>query len=177
MTQSGIALEEMEKFVIRFTDLPNRVSPVRLLDMALPECERKRYPVVGRSTEQNWFDKKVGEVESFNLNFISCEPNCGIGLHAHESDEAFVILTGNWRISFGESTPSEIELQPFDVVSVPPNIMHGATNISDSTAFLLAIQGAHRGATIEWSQQLVDRVREIGIGATSIEHPGSKIDS
>ena len=177
MTQSGIALEEVEKFVIRFTDLPNRVSPVRLLDMGLPEYERKRYPVVGRSTEQSWSDKRVGEVEAFNLNFISCEADCGIGVHAHESDEAFVILTGNWLISFGESNPTEIELQPFDVVSVPPNIMHGATNISDSKAFLLAVQGAHRGATIEWSQQLVDRVRAIGIGAKSIEHPGSRIDS
>ena len=50
-------------------------------------------------------------------------------MHAHESDEAFVILTGNWLISFGESSPTEVELQPFDVVSVPPKIMHGATNI------------------------------------------------
>ena len=47
MTSENVSLEEMEKFVIRHKDLPNRVSPVRLQDMVLPQFERKRYPVTG----------------------------------------------------------------------------------------------------------------------------------
>ena len=51
MNPKDVSVEEMEKFVIRYKDLPNRVSPVRLLDMALPEYERNRFPVLGRSSE------------------------------------------------------------------------------------------------------------------------------
>ncbi len=172
MGANEFSSEEIEKFVVRYNDLPNRVSPVRLLDMALPEFERKRYPVVGRSTEQSWSDKRVGEVEDFNLNFISCDPKCGIASHAHDSDEAFVILTGRWSISFGESNVTHIEVEHYDVVSVPPNVMHGLTNLSNSESFLLAVQGAHRGATIEWSSQLIERVRALGLDVASVEHPG-----
>ena len=151
MTTDNLSLDEMEKYVIRHKDLPNRISPIRLLDMALPQFERKRYPVTGRSTEQSWSDKRVGEVEAFNINFVSCDANCGIGTHAHDSDEAFVILTGRWSIRFGETGDQEIELEPYDLIAVPPNIMHGVTNIADSESYLLAVQGAHRGATIQWS--------------------------
>ncbi|PPR17283.1 MAG: hypothetical protein CFH37_01194 [Alphaproteobacteria bacterium MarineAlpha9_Bin7] len=175
MDATELSSEEMEKFVIRFKDLPNRVSPVRLVDMALPEFERKRYPVVGRSTEQSWPDKRVGEVEAFNLNFVSCNPKCGIAVHAHDSDEAFVILTGRWLISFGESNVTDIEVEPYDVVSVPPNVMHGLTNLSNSESFLLAAQGAHRGAAIKWSPRLVERVRALGLDAASVEHPGQTV--
>ena len=173
MGANEFSSKEIEKFVIRYKDLSNRVSPVRLLDMALPEFERKRYPVVGRSTEQSWSDKRVGEVDAFNLNFISCDPRCGIAIHAHDSDEAFVILTGRWLISFGESNITDIEVEPYDVVSVPPNVMHGLTNLSNSDSFLLAVQGAHRGATIQWSPQLIERVRALGLDVASVEPPGS----
>jgi len=172
MNPNELSLEEVEKCVIRFKDLSNRGSPVRLLDMALPEFERKRYPVVGRSTEQSRPDKRVGEVEAFNINFVSCCPKCGIAVHAHVSDEAFVILTGRWLISFGESDAKEIEVQPYDMVSVPPNVMHGVTNVSDSESFLLAVQGTHCGSTIEWSPRLVERLRALGLGVASAEHPG-----
>lgn len=162
----------MEKYAIRYRDLPNRISPVRLLDMALPRFERKRYPVTGRSTEQNWPDKQVGEVESFNINFVSCEAGRGIGAHAHDTDEAFVILTGRWSVSFGETGDREIELEPFDMIVVPPNVMHGVTNVSDSEAMLIAVQGAHRGATIRWSPRVVEQVRALGLDASAVEFPG-----
>ena len=172
MSSDDLSLEEMEKYVIRYKDLPNRISPVRLLAMALPEFERKRYPVTGRSTEQSWSDKRVGEVEAFNINFVSCDAKCGIGAHAHDSDEAFIVLTGRWAVSFGEAGDQEIELEPFDMISVPPNIMHGVTNLADSESFMLAVQGAHRGATIQWSSKVVEQVRALGQEAEAVEHPG-----
>ena len=164
--------EEMEKYVVRYKDLPNRISPVRLLDMALPRFERKRYPVTGRSAEQNWSDKRVGEVESFNINFVSCEAGHGIGAHAHDADEAFVVLTGRWSVSFGEAGDREIEIAPFDMIAVPPNVMHGVTNISDSEALLIAVQGAHSGATIRWSPRVVEEARALGLDADAVEFPG-----
>ena len=172
MTSEDVSLEEMEKFVIRHKDLPNRVSPVRLQDMVLPQFERKRYPVTGRSTEQSWPDKRVGEVEAFNINFVSCEAKCGIGAHAHDSDEAFIVLTGRWAVSFGEAGDQEVELEPFDMITVPPNIMHGLTNLADSESYLLAVQGAHRGATIQWSSNVIEQVRALGLDAKTVEYPG-----
>ena len=172
MTSDNLSLEEMEKYVIRYNDLPNRISPVRLLDMALPQFERKRYPVTGRSTEQSWTDKRVGEVEAFNINFVSCDAKCGIGSHAHDSDEAFIVLTGRWAVSFGEEGNLEIELAPFDMITVPPNIMHGLTNLADTESYMLAVQGAHRGATIQWSSKVVEQVRALGQDAEAVEYPG-----
>ena len=172
MTTDNLTLEEMEKYVIRYNDLPNRVSPVRLMDMALPQFERNRYPVTGRSTEQGWPDKRVGEVEAFNINFVSCEAKCGIGAHAHDSDEAFIFLTGRWAVNFGEAGDQEIEMEPFDLITVPPNVMHGVTNLADTESYMLAIQGAHRGATIQWSSKIVEQVRALGLDADPVQHPG-----
>lgn len=164
--------EEMEKYVVRYKDLPNRISPVRLLDMALPRFERKRYPVTGRSAEQNWSDKRVGEVESFNVNFVSCEAGCGIGAHAHDTDEAFVILTGRWSVSFGEAGDRAIELEPFDMIVAPPNVTHGVANVSDSEALLIAIQGAHGAAAIRWSPRVVEEAQALGLDVGAVEFPG-----
>ncbi len=172
MTSMDLSREEMERYVIRYRDLPNRISPVRLLDMALPRFERKRYPVTGRSAEQSWSDKRVGEVEAFNINFVSCEAGHGIGAHAHDSEEAFVVLTGRWSVNFGDAGDREVELEPFDMIAVPPNVMHGVTNVSDSEAYLIAVQGAHRGAKIRWSSRVVEEVRALGQDANAVEHPG-----
>ena len=58
------------------------------------------------------------------------------------------------------------------MITVPPNIMHGVVNLSDSESYMLAVQGAHRGATIQWSSKVVEAVRALGIDADAVEYPG-----
>jgi hypothetical protein len=50
--------------------------------------------------------------------------------------------------------------------------MHGVTNLADAESYLLAVQGAHRGATIQWSSKVVEQVRALGMDAVEVEYPG-----
>lgn len=165
------ARPELDEHVVRFADLAQHESPYHPFDMQLPRYERKRYSVVGRPAEQAGAPKGVHEVKDFSVVYIACEPGKGIGAHAHATPEVFIPLSGNWRLTLGEE---ELMLGPWDVLSVPPDVMHGAENVSEQQAWLLVINAGHAGAKIHWAPELLAEIKAQGLRAEASEEPGRR---
>lgn len=163
---------EIDACVVRFSELDGRESPFHPFDMQLARFDRKRYSVIGRPAEQKGEARAVNRVEGFSVVYIRCEAGKGIGAHGHATAEVFIPLSGRWKVTFGAEGEREVELGPWDVISVPPDVMHGAVNVSDEDGWLMAINAGQAGAPIRWAPKLVEEIRALGKEAAESETPG-----
>jgi quercetin dioxygenase-like cupin family protein len=158
----------LEDCIVRFKDLPNRRSTFQPLDTTVPKYERERYAVVGRGAEGTTNGKKTAEVKDFSIVYVKLEPGKAIGDHAHATSEVFLPLTGRWEVGInGETTI----LEPFDIISVPPNVMHSLVNVGDTTAYLMSVNAGGAGAPIQWARKVLDEVRAAGGKVSEMDYP------
>lgn len=162
----------LEDCVVRFGELAAHESPYHPLDMQLPRYDRKRYSVIGRPSEQAGAVASGRQVKEFSVVYIRCEPGKGIGAHGHATSEVFIVMSGRWKITGGAAGEHEVELGPWDVISVPPDLMHGAVNVSDEDGWLMAINAGQAGAKITWAPELLAELRAQGGKAAESEAPG-----
>ncbi len=172
MTDDHDTTADIERHVLRFRDLDGRESPWRPIDTMLSRFDRRRYSVIGRPAEGTGQGKSVDDIEAFNVTYLSCEPGKGIGGHAHATPEVFIPMTGRWSVTLGAEGGQEVILEPWDIISVPPDEMHGAVNISDETGWIMTINAGHGGARIRWAPDLLEEVRALGVDVSDAEQPG-----
>ena len=166
---------DIEAHVLRFRDIEQRESPYRPIDMLLERFERKRYAVLGRPAEQKGEITPLDQVEAFNITYLKCEPGKGLATHGHSTPEAFIVMAGRWRITLGPHAEQETVLEPFDIISVPPNLMHGAEVVGEETGWMMTINAGHGGAKLFWPRELVEEIRATGADVSDIEVPGEGI--
>lgn len=166
------AAPDIEAHVLRFRNIAERESPYRPIDMLLERFDRKRYAVIGRPTEQKGDATPLDQVEAFNITYLQVEPGKGLATHGHPTPEAFIVLAGKWKITMGMNAEQETILEPFDIISVPPNEMHGAENIGDETGWMMTINAGHGGAKLFWPPDLVEEIRATGANVSEVEIPG-----
>lgn len=162
----------IEDCIVRFAELGAQESPYRPLDMQLARYDRRRYSVIGRPSEQAGAVAKGRQVKEFSVVYIKCEPGKGIGAHGHATSEVFIVMSGRWRITGGDEGEHQAELGPWDVISVPPDLMHGAVNVSDEDGWLMAINAGQAGAPIRWAPAVLAEIRAEGKEAAESEAPG-----
>ena len=69
-----------------------------------------------------------------------CPPGDKPLLHAHHyTIETFMCLTGRFRIRWGSQADHHIDLDPHDMIAMPPGVDRQFENISDEEALLLVI--------------------------------------
>lgn len=163
---------DMETHVLRFRDLAGRESSYRPIDMLLSRFERDRYSVIGRPAEQSGPRTPLDEVDAFNATYLKCAPGKGIGAHAHATPEVFIVMSGKWSVTLNVDGEQETILEPWDIIAVPPNAMHGAVNISDEVGWLMTINAGHGGAKLYWAPNLVEEIRSMGVNVEETEIPG-----
>lgn len=171
----NIEAPNIEAHVLRFSDIDQRESPYRPIDMLLERFERKRYAVLGRPSEQKGEITPLDQVEAFNITYLKCEPGKGLATHGHTTPEAFIVMAGKWKITLGVNAEQETILGPFDIISVPPNEMHGAEVIGDETGWMMTINAGHGGAKLFWPPDLVEELRATGADVSEVEIPGESL--
>ena len=74
-------------------------------------------------------------------------------------------LTGKWKIFWGDDEDTHfVILEPFDVASIPPNLMRGFRNIGDEEALLLGtIAGTDPGG-VHWRDDVLAKASRLGHG-------------
>lgn len=166
---------DIERCVMRFGGLDGKESAYKPIDMLLPQFDRRRFAVVGRPKETTENPSPLDTVDAFNLTYLECAPGKGIGTHAHATPELFIPMSGRWRVTLGENAEQETILEPWDIISVPPDEMHAATNISDETGWLMTVNAGFGGAKIRWASDVVEQVRELGHDAAEEEQPDENV--
>lgn len=121
-------------YVVRAKELqPTRGAPP---DARLPRFVRDRFMVLGRRSERANGDTGPAVNAGINLAYVKCEPGKGFCSHKHPDCEIFVVLSGSWRI---DVAGSEVTVGPMDVVAVPGDVFHAATNVGEEAAFMMSI--------------------------------------
>jgi quercetin dioxygenase-like cupin family protein len=164
--------DELETSIIRFDGIGARKSSYRPRDMLLPRFERDRYSVIGRPGEGSTKGTALGDVKGFSVVYLRCEPGKGLASHAHQSAEVFIVMSGQWEI---DVQGTKTVLNPWDVISVTPDVFHGARNISDQPACIMAINEGHAGVPIRLDPAILAEIGAAGHIVSDPEYPpGSK---
>ncbi len=164
---------DIERCIVRFDDIEARRSGYEPFDMRLERFARARYAVVGRPAEGTTAGTPLSAPTSFTVVYLKCEPGKGVGMHAHATAEVFIPMSGSWRVVVEGGVTTT--LRAWDVLSVPPNVMHGLENVSDGPAFVMAINQADAsagGAPIRFDPALIQELRERGEDVSEVEIPG-----
>ena len=165
MTKQVISVEEFERTrVARFSKLEGSSRP--MLDAVIPGQEREIYQVIGKGVSEDPEQKiPIADNNGFNVAIVRCAPGKGTLHHDHQTNEVFMSLTGKWKIFWGEDEDSHsVILEPFDVASVPPNLMRGFRNVGDAEGLLLAtIAGTDPGA-VQWRDDVLAEASRLGHG-------------
>ena len=161
MSKRTVTVEEMRTRVARFAEAT--FSEGAFLDSVLPEYQRKIINVIGGGvTEDPSMRAAITEVDGFHIGYIMATKGNGAALHNHKTVEVFMPLTGRWEIYWGEDGEESVELDRFDVISVPVGVMRGFRCLTDEESVLFAINGGTDPGKVTWPQSLLDRARAVG---------------
>lgn len=158
--------EEMASRVARWKNL--KPSKQAYVDTRLPDHIRDTYNVIGRGvTEDPDLAPAVTDARYFGITYIRAEPGKGAALHAHETIEAFIPLTGKWSAYWGANGDREVILDTFDVASFPPGVLRGFKNVGDEPALLMAIIGSKPdtgdGGSVAWAEKVLEEAEKTGL--------------
>ena len=147
MQHSDPTVEEMEARTIRFSaELPDfhkvhesksgipgevfdRFAPNHVFPLIIPEGYKGR-------AEGAALTGPKGLV----LDLTICPPHDGPILHRHhKTTENFMCLSGAFEISWGNKGEHSIQLNQYDLCSVPPGVFRTFKNITDDPAWLLVL--------------------------------------
>ena len=162
MTDKHVTMDEMTARTARFEQLS--ASKQAFVDTRIPEHERVIFNVIGAGvTEDPALAPAIASAEGFNVTYIGADPGKGAALHSHPTVEVFIPMSGRWAVYWGDDGEQEIELGPWDVVSVPTGIMRGFRNDSGEDAVLLAILGGTDPGRVTWAESIVVAARIRGV--------------
>lgn len=149
---------EMQARVARFDDL--QASDLSFIDSLIPGHERDLLSVIGAGvTEDAGLKPAIEAADNFHIDYIRAEPGCGAALHAHDTEEVFVVISGQWRFSWGDDGAEGVEIGERDVISVPAHVMRSFRNMGDKTHLLLSVLGGKNPGPVTWSPQVLDQAK------------------
>jgi len=149
-----VGMAEMLTRVARFKNLT--ASTEAFVDTLVPGHERKIYNVIGGGvTEDAALAPAIPHAQDFHVTFIAAEPGKGAALHAHPTIEAFMPLSGQWSVYWGDEGEQEIVLGPWDFISVPVGVMRGFRNVGTEHAHLMSILGGTDPGRVSWAPQVL----------------------
>jgi len=153
--------QRKETTIVRFNEL--KAATMSPPDTELPQYRRERYTVLGRAAERAPATPGANADVDISFGLMKCTSGTGNGSHAHGRWEIFIILAGRWKMTLEggplEGGEHELELGPWDVIVLPPNVFHAATNISDGDAWLMALNPDGKGQPFTLHPSLIRELK------------------
>ena len=145
-------------------------STQAFLDNHLPGHARENINVIGLNVTENTDDPALAPLiaapaHGFSVGYIRARKGEGAALHAHETEEVFIPVRGQWEIYWLEGeTEQAVTLDVGDVVNVPTGIYRGFRCASDDPdALLLAVVGGPDAGKPAWHPSVLERARAAGL--------------
>lgn len=166
---------DMSGRIVRFKELirPENAVPVMFIDSVLPGHQRMNWAVIGDTASENPdFKPAITAPHKFQIGVFMCPPNSGPAWHTHDYIELFMPLGGKWRFHWGSdpdgAEDGHADLEPFDMISLPPGVWRAFENISDQAAFCFAVLEPHEvfaGKDPYWGTQVIRQAAALGFAA------------
>lgn len=158
---------QMQERVARFRSLKG--SARTFVDTHIPGHERTLYSVIGAPGgsdvhEDPEFRPAIPHAQNFVMDYIKAPPGCGAALHAHDSEEVFVAITGRWEVNWGDEGECKVVLEERDVISVPPFVMRAFKNLGERENILLSVLGGKNPSRVKWANKVAREAQERGVG-------------
>lgn len=167
MDISNVSVSEMEQFVARFSELHG--SEEAFVDSRLPGHRRFKVNIVGmgvvEATDKPELRPNIPlPAKGFNLGMIQAEQGNGAALHAHETEEVFMPLIGDWEVYWDtKEGEKSITLNPFDSISIPQGVYRGFRHVSEGKGTLLTIIGGPEAGRVDWHPTITEAAADSGL--------------
>jgi len=159
-----VSKEEMLKFVARRSAMKS--SDKAYVDVLLPNHGREIFNILGPGVSENPSDVNlkpaISGVPDFNLAYVRNKPGERGALHAHDTTEVFIPMSGRWQIIWGDEEEHSLELEEGDVIAIPPGVFRCFKNIGTTEQWMLAILAGEKHGRLVWPKKVLDQVRDIG---------------
>jgi hypothetical protein len=140
------------------------------IDCRTPGSDRKdNYSFIGPGVSQNP-DQHVNlrEPHGFNLGAAGMPHGTTNSLHLHFTAEVFINFDGDYELRWGpDGRQGEYRSVDGDVVSVPPWIFRGFTNVGPDEGILLTVLGRDDTGGIIWGPPVLEDAAEHGLYLTA----------
>lgn len=167
MERPSLTEDQMETYVARFATL--RGAEEAFIDSRLPDCKRKKICIIGKGVVE-----KIGNPDlapniplpayGFNLGMIQAEYGKGAALHAHDTEEAFVPLVGQWEVIWLDGdVQRKLVLDPFDTIHVPKHVFRGFRYVGEGTGSLLTLIGGPDAGKVAWHPDVIAAAEGSGL--------------
>jgi hypothetical protein len=127
--------EDMLKRVARF--LERHADPGAFPD--LKEQGGKRSVAYLISPGETGGPAPIGQPHGFHLSVSTLSKGIRPTVHSHPYSEVFMPLNARFLILWGEHLEESLELQPFDLISVPAGVFRTFENLDDHDGHMMAI--------------------------------------
>jgi hypothetical protein len=88
--------------------------------------------------------------------------------HRHGRSQVLLVKSGTWRVTLNDGADEQsVDLGPWDTLSVPVGAWRRITNVGDSAAELVVVNGGDGRVPLEWAPEVVDAARDAGVGRDS----------
>ncbi|MGD9943973.1 MAG: hypothetical protein AB7L76_15655 [Burkholderiaceae bacterium] len=81
----------------------------------------------------------IQQAHGFHLSISTLAPGVRPTVHSHPYNEVFMPLNARFRIFWGEGLAEWLDLEPFDVLSVPPGVFRTFENLDREPGHMMAI--------------------------------------
>jgi quercetin dioxygenase-like cupin family protein len=175
MATQDVKADPMQGRIARWAEIRRKGVPVMFIDSVLDGHYRMNYSVVGDTASENPdYEVAIDAPHLFQIGMFEAPPGNGPGWHTHAYVELFMPLTGKWRFVYGEDPddPEEnvtaVVLEPWDIISFPPQLYRRFENASDANAVGFAVLDPHDVFTARdpiWPDWMVSRAAAAGLAA------------
>lgn len=127
--------EEMLSRVARFSQ--RQADPGAFPDLKQQGMQRSvSYRV---SPGQTGGPAPISQPHNFHLSISTLSKGIRPTVHSHPYNEVFMPLNAHFRLHWGEDLDQSIDLEPFDLVSVPAGVFRTFENLDEQDGFMVAI--------------------------------------
>jgi mannose-6-phosphate isomerase-like protein (cupin superfamily) len=141
-----------------------RWSRSPFLSSSLPGGGAELALVVGFGmTEDRDQEPRVCNPHGFNVAWLRAEPGEGMLRHRHHVPQVLMAKDGGWKVWLGDDlTQVEVELGPWDMLSIPPGSWRRFANTGSGSAEMVVVNGGDGRVGLEWDPDVVARARDQG---------------
>ncbi|MEM9529773.1 MAG: cupin domain-containing protein [Pseudomonadota bacterium] len=150
--------------LVRYSDLiPCRSA---FIDTRTPGSqEKENFTIIGPGVAENPEQHvHIALPHGFNIGGARQPPGCVNSQHSHETAEVFVVKSGTWKFTLGESgDDGHVILEPGDTISIPTQVFRGFTNVGTDEGFLFAVLGGDDPGHVTWAPYVFDMAKDYGL--------------